>query len=270
MKHANEGRYFTQDDLAEHPYLVEPRDHYYAGSLFGMFKKMKKTASEVLEQHAHEPYDIMIGDDVSGRAPTLILHHFLRSAALDGRISVLPKTFFIASGTALGSSNPEATKLQWDQNVSDYIDLTFAGHGLERSLIVTEIVCSGKSIDRIAAPLARVGIKSTVCKTGTTYLCGSGSSSTARTVVGVEKYPPAPTATRNMRSSPEKVSEFRHFLYDYAEALYASCFDTKPAEKYTERPAYTFNPHSGDPDFESIIRRIGLVPVASDTEKVLV
>lgn len=55
-------------------------------------------AEDLLRTHSEKPIDILVGDDVSGRVPTLIAHRFLRLAQAGSHIETVPRTFFMASG----------------------------------------------------------------------------------------------------------------------------------------------------------------------------
>ena len=50
-------------------------------------------------QLSDEPAQVIVGDDVSGRVPTLITRRFLELSHADQVFSEMPRTFFMASGT---------------------------------------------------------------------------------------------------------------------------------------------------------------------------
>ena len=74
----------TREHIKKHPYVIDENglhipyrlvdsDGIESGIIFG---------EELFNQHADTPIDLIVGDDVSGRVPTLIAHRLFRLATL--------------------------------------------------------------------------------------------------------------------------------------------------------------------------------------------
>lgn len=92
-------------------------------------------------------WDSVLGDDVSGRIPALILWNVLRNAYAEQE-SAAPQAFFYAGG-----ENIEQRR----ENLKEYVKRIKSKLG-KRTLIVTEFVISGKSIKTLAEILREEGV----------------------------------------------------------------------------------------------------------------
>jgi hypothetical protein len=193
-------------------------------------------------QLSDEPAQVIVGDDVSGRVPTLITRRFLELSHADQVFSEMPRTFFMASGTVElfeKSQTKEGVESIWRDNLTGYAALISARFLVERALIITDLVSTGASIDRLEYAFHKNGISTTVMTGGeSVYLLGTGSVARSRSAVGVEKYCPEPTSHRHPESNPEKTRLLRDFVYKYAGVLYETTTGNKPPDLVHFTPTY--------------------------------
>jgi hypothetical protein len=217
--------------LRQHPYLIQgegqdfrviPNKMTYHVNI----DKIVDIGSLLLNQHARNPIDLLVGDDVSGRIPTLIAHRLLRYAREDGLVDTPPRTVFMASGNKPKTRNLYSrwsTERTWQKNLHDHAKQLVATHATNRVVIITENVSKGKSIRRLEDAFEVSGVKDVsrlnfISKE--LYLNGTEVVSDDRKAVGVEKYPPEATSRRHPEFDGAKSAGLRHFLDDYSEAIY--------------------------------------------------
>ncbi len=132
-KSETDAKYFLGEVFAE----LEP-------FTFSIVKKLKESIDS-------GEYDVLIGDDASGRIPTLVLRGIFneRKRKLNPELKSIEseiKTRFVAGGQV---ENKEELKAALTKIKSECP---------EKALVITEYVSSGKSIKRIADTLKEIGI----------------------------------------------------------------------------------------------------------------
>jgi|GEM_PF-3354991 len=220
--------------IAQHPYLART-DLMYPSALQRDFSHMVLLQQQVLDRHAAEPIDILVGDDVSARVPARLTHNFLRLAQTGGQIATAPGMYFLASGIAVGKDNrraPASLHEQWRENLRQQAACIMGGASVANVLVITEIVASGGSVRRLKDAFTANGAQASHIAMNTPYLRGHGSSSKDRQVVGVEKWPPAALSRRHQYHSGREAERLRLFLDDYATALYETIFQGPAPAKY--------------------------------------
>ncbi|MBP6042245.1 hypothetical protein KA529_04465 [Candidatus Saccharibacteria bacterium] len=198
---------------------------------------------DVLETQQKDPVDVIIGDDVSGRIPTLIVDRFLKLAQAGGHVDTIPRTFFMASGHHVSSPGTFDNGLSWEENRQIAEDLwsgnltehatKIAGEfAVSRAMLITEIVSSGISIERLESAFANNDIETLRKVVGgeAIYLKGHGSETAGRKAVGVEKYSPEAISRRAPEFESEKVRLLRSFISEYTKALYVAVIGEAPPE----------------------------------------
>lgn len=212
--------------INEHPYITTSGIDYPT-RLVAAFDRYAAFEKDILEQHMESPIDVIVGEDVSGRVPTLITHRFLRLAAAAGEIETVPQTYFMASGIN-NTDDPvrrREVEQRWRKNLTEQAGNIIGTQSVESVVIITDTVDRGTSIDRIESAFRNVGVMTTRKVLGTGWLRGDYSVNPSRTAVGVVKFPGGATSHRRSRSmgfDGEKVGALRHFIDDYAGALYAA------------------------------------------------
>jgi len=153
-----------------------------------MIENLKEPASKILRAISSDiengNYDLIIGDDASGRLPTLLFSNIIK-AAYNERGYALPKVRFVAGGRHLGGDRKTAKKkllsdylmpLLPEENeggsvdvgirIKDALTQTEEGTPLllqlkeenKKVLVVTDCVFSGKSLDPLIETLQEGGI----------------------------------------------------------------------------------------------------------------
>ena len=222
-------------DIAVHPYISQEPDLNYPLCLVDNIRDLEGFQREVLSIQRNG-LDLLIGDDVSGRVPTLLAHEFLRLAEAGGHIDRAPDTFFMTSGHL-----PEVSSLQkleklragWSQNLQDRAAKIVGAVGTaQRAVIVTEVMATGRSVRRIQEAFRPYGITAIPVVSGTSYLNGHGSQCPDRPVVGVEKHAPEPISRLHVHREPARVAALRHFLHDYARILYTRIYNEPAPDRF--------------------------------------
>ncbi|HVW23198.1 MAG TPA: hypothetical protein VHB51_01805 [Candidatus Saccharimonadales bacterium] len=201
-----------------------------------------KTNKEVLTDHNHNPYDVLVGDDVSGRLPTLITHHFLRLAQAGGHTETMPHTYFLTSGMTRDYSDEQVAL--WKHNLGMAARAIVAANHASRIAIMTETVSSGRSMARLVESFdSQRGVTAHAYNMqSATYLGGPGDDNRTRVALGVEKYIPEPFSRRHPSFSGEKASRLRHFLADYAAVIYQDIFNEPAPTGRTRQPSAPITP----------------------------
>lgn len=222
--------------IDEHPY-VEAAGIDYPRNLVTQFGRYVEFEKAILAQHMADPIDTIVGEDVSGRVPTLITHRFLRLAQADGLIEAVPKTRFMASG-GNHIDNPEKRRqveTEWRRNLTSRAGHILGPVGVGNIVVITDTVDKGTSIKRIEDAFQHyAGATVTRHVLGAGWLRGDYSTNPSRTVVGVVKYPGGAVSHRRSAYNGfdgKKTGDLRHFLDDYTRALYATVLD-EPSSRH--------------------------------------
>lgn len=231
--------------------------------LINHFEEMAEAATEVVSWAAESANDdepqanMIIGIDVSGRVPALILHKVLLLAHADGYINTLPSLQFIASGSApsleefAGMTSAELKeltdekykklddqhgkardehKVKASENITSYVRQMIGSTGVKNVLIVDDFVSTGNSMSRIGEALKKAGLKDIHYITvgvEELWLGREGAKGASRRLVGVEDNGteattiPYPYATDKEKEEYAKLSDrFMLFLEEYAAQIY--------------------------------------------------
>jgi len=223
-----------------HPFVTGSRLDipYHLTSRIGI-AKVADMQKRVLDEHTIEPIEIIVGDDISGRVPTLITKRFLQLAQAGGHTETVPKTFFLASGIIRGL-DVEARERQneiWTNNLCEQAARMFGSLAISRALIITELIGTGDSMERLTVALKSAGIEDVL---GVTSLSGlhinsAPAANRDRIAVGLEKSANQPLSHRHPRFEGRKSAELRHFLFHYARIIYTQVFDEEPPA-FREKP----------------------------------
>jgi hypothetical protein len=102
-------------------------------------------------------YDSILSDDTSGRIPSLLLRRLINKKRRDAGIKDSIPTYFIAGGRSLqGWQFGEFAGINNREEVKEFV-IEKRGE-LGRTLVVTEFICSGESIERLATILDDCGV----------------------------------------------------------------------------------------------------------------
>lgn len=114
---------------------------------------LKKIITKIKEKIDHGDYGLIIGDDASGRIPTIIFSRFIKKIC---EIKNLPKPGIIF---VPGHPNLEKAKrfLEKANGLEEYVR-KFGGTTKKRILIITEVVASGASLVGLTNFLRKKGI----------------------------------------------------------------------------------------------------------------
>lgn len=125
---------------------------------FRQIERLQKSAEALVQQLKekidNEEYDMLIGDDVSGRIPTLILRGVINerrhqlSKDKSSQVNEIP-TKFIVGGRAYDVENTEEI-IKFLEKIKPQIK--------KKALLVTEYMDSGKGMDKMARAFNRAGI----------------------------------------------------------------------------------------------------------------
>ncbi len=177
-------------------------------------------------------FELMVGDDVSGRVPALLTYYSLLMAKERGMVGSVPATHFMTSGH-IGDENRTREK-EWRKNLTQHAGQLVGEIGVRQVLIVTEIKSSGKSLRRLKQAFEVYGIEANYIIFGTGHLNGQGSRTPDRQAVGVEKYPPQAVSRRHPEFQAPVTSDLRQYLKEFAataiEFLYPAAEDTTFAQ----------------------------------------
>jgi len=215
---------YTPETISQHPYVAEP-DLAYPASLVAGFNQLRRVEELVLEAHEEQPIDLIVGDDVSGRVPTLITHSVFRLAKAAGHIDTVPRFSFLAAGyPPIGHSPDESL---WDENLRQHVRVLLGKISAENVLIMTDQICWGRSINRIRHAFMANSVDPNYIPAQMPTLDELQKlypKTRDRVVVGVEKSLPKPITHLHPAYNREEAAALRHFLHDYSGALYRSIF----------------------------------------------
>jgi hypothetical protein len=214
--------------IIDHPYVsYADREGLFAPSWLASgvgFHHMSKFCDDLLSEHQRRPIDAIVGDDVSGRVPTLIAHRLFRQALVGGYVDSVPRTLFMTSGRldSIPRNSKDEIDNKWSENLRAHVGLIIGAMTVRRAMVLTEVVGTGRSVSRITEAFRSNGVEDTdyAVSGEALYLCGHGSSNIDRRIVGVEKYPPEPVSRRHADFDGIESAKLRHFLDDYASAIY--------------------------------------------------
>lgn len=134
-----------------------------------LFNPIKEILYRFREQINQGVYKLLIGDDASGRIPTLILDRVLK-AIYKERGHVLPKTIFMAgSGTGFDTiyGQPLAAKRE---KIKDFIQHIFKSNSSsKRVMVITENIFTGKSLEPLIDTLEELDIEYDITSVGIVY-----------------------------------------------------------------------------------------------------
>lgn len=220
------------ESVVNHPYAANSGLETVAGLADDYnFGEMVEFYEDIMTDEMIEPFDLIVGDDVSGRIPTLIMHRFLREARASGHLDEVPATVFMASGSTGSIIQEEARNLEtdWVEKLQDHAGKVLGRVAAKKVLILTEVVFSGRSIERLKSAFNAHGVYAQPCVTPriqALYL-GRGSCARDRQLVGVEKHPPQATTRRIPFFDSRESAKLRHFLNDYAVAIHGAIFGSE-------------------------------------------
>jgi hypothetical protein len=216
--------------LESHPFVLSHPNLQIVGSLMASVDTMATHLKTIVDKHQEDPFDIIVGDDVSGRVPTLIAHRFLRLAQAAGHIDTVPHTLFMASGEVPHRIGTGKIEQAWRANLTTYAGRILGQIAAKKVLILTESSVTGNSLDRIKEAFAAHGVEASdhTITTGL-YLWGYKHRGQDRKLVGVEKRVPDPVTQRRRRAPSGEAADLRHFLNDYTDVLYQRVFGQPPA-----------------------------------------
>lgn len=218
-----------QEDLEGHIYTRQGRGNSYVSSMINKFETFAVLEHGLVVKHQAQPYDIMVGDDVSGRLPTLMTHRFMRLAQAGGHIETVPETHFMASGRSDHVRNSIADAHEWQLNLNlRAVDILDEREDA-RVLTVTEFKINGDALMRIAKAFRSQGvtdIEEVIIPTPYAYETpGVSGSSIERRSLGVYKEAPAAVSRRRVNAKGRTIAQFRYFLDDYTRSLYEYAFN---------------------------------------------
>lgn len=223
----------TWVDIDDHPFLVSggiPKDDTAAGLPHPeTVEAITYFAKNLLRDHARLPFDAMVGDDVSGRIPTLIAHRFLRLAYTAGHVDTVPRTFFMAAGPL----DLRTSFFQYMRNIEQLASRNIMSYGLTNVLLVSEIRGSGSSLARMSSAFTtnpNCSVSSMVTGGGI-YLGGKDKPNKTRALLGVEKYLPDALTRREYDYDAEGGARLRLFLADYTDYIYKLVVQEDPPER---------------------------------------
>lgn len=128
---------------------------------------LEKPIEKILEQLRYNidrgAYQLIVGDDASGRVPTLIFSRLLRNLNRLGNYPV-PKTIFLAGSGQHSDLKIEREKVSrikeyLKQKYSELISTITQKEAKKRALVVTEMISSGDGLKPITQALKELGIK---------------------------------------------------------------------------------------------------------------
>lgn len=100
-------------------------------------------------------WDAILGDDVSGRIPTLILRSVIARVYAEEGIKQAPSTYFVAMGKEFSKYPRDEEDHQRELDVKQYLD---SGKWPQRVLFVTDNIAGGGSIQTVLETLDDLGI----------------------------------------------------------------------------------------------------------------
>ena len=122
-----------------------------------LFEPTQKILEELRPEIEGKTYQLVIGDDASGRLPALLIWQTLRELA-EKKETLRPQVRFIAGTRHYSKEGPVGMKKK--HKVLEYIQgLKKDIPDLRRVLIVTDTIASGQSLEPLAQSLREVGVE---------------------------------------------------------------------------------------------------------------
>jgi adenine/guanine phosphoribosyltransferase-like PRPP-binding protein len=136
---------------AEHPKLK----NIESGNLIAKFEPLLSKLAPAIKNHE---YDLIVGDDASGRLPTLVLSSIFKKVYEQDKCE-LPKTIFLATGRISIDEDEEEKKNKVIEHLKNLIQQKQinAPDPDSRTLLVTEQIHSGGTISRLIEMFQEVG-----------------------------------------------------------------------------------------------------------------
>lgn len=242
--------------LGECEFAINANEQTLTDVLISELPEVARIVHTILNEHLRAPFDLVIGDDVSGRVPTLIVHKVMRLAHDAGLVTSSPPTRFITSGSVPidrifnqvfvdGSdyNDPELKKKyannlskfksEWSENIRKHAEILMGRIAVKKALIVTEFVSSGRSIERIAIPFLKKGVAVRCAQIAPLLYTADyereddEGENEERLIVGVEKNGTSAVSKRYPYISKEQKQkyvtmsrDFRQFLDAYSVAIF--------------------------------------------------
>lgn len=221
--------------IIQHPYRQE---YGKSGPLVASmvaadrFCKVADSVGEVTQRHAQRPFDLLVGDDVSGRIPALITYHVMRQAHSSERAAPAPSLVFMPSGHIGGQTwvHEWVRERRWRKQLSDRAAQILGTLSTQHVGVITDIVTTGKSLDRIEAAFSGHGadVESFVLQQKLAawfYLRRGAGYIDERQFTGVEKTGLAACTVRHPEFDARQVGGMRRFIADYAVTVYNALYD---------------------------------------------
>lgn len=145
-------------------YNIEVKEEVELEEIAELEAGLKNILGTLRESIDNNNYGLIIGDDVSGRIPAIILKRVIDSVYEKKGLDAIP-TRFIA-GAKLWEMSPQE-KLEKESKIDKYIQQSLLGliQG-KRVLIVTEVIITGSSLEILCSKLRGVGIDFDIASIG--------------------------------------------------------------------------------------------------------
>lgn len=127
--------------------------------------ELEDPLEKILEEIGSQDFDLIIGDDASGRIPTLIISKFFRARA-ENKNQKPPPTIFIAN-TPEAQQGMELKKTRRGK-ITELVKKTVRSNGNIplKVLIVTEYIVSGRTLEQLVSVLRQMGFNIKIATLG--------------------------------------------------------------------------------------------------------
>lgn len=192
--------------------------------------QMIEFGQAVINKHSKAPIELLVGDDVSGRIPTLVARKLLQQSHAAGLTEEAPPTVFMASGkfpdiAYISGDERYKRESAWQESLNDKARAIYANSKASNALIITESTDTGRSINRITTALNSAGIIDTEAKIASLVLWLRCKPITDLQAVGLVKRPGNAASFRRDDYDGERVRSLRQFLNAYSKDLFARIID---------------------------------------------
>ncbi len=219
--------------LLSHPYVLSHSEDDIPRHLISEygFERAVASTTELLEEHEHEPIEALVGDDVSGRVPTLIAHNLFRLALAGDHAVSVPRTYFMTSGQVFLNGWEGQNDVIWRWNLSKHAQHIVQAGALKKVMLVTDTIHQGTSMRRLRQAFTNQGVTPRVHEGRYGPWLRSENDlenhrlEASRQQVGVEKYPPEAVSRRHPDFEGSKTATLRRFLLDYSGVVYSTIFN---------------------------------------------
>lgn len=188
---------------------------------------IQKMLQPVMENIEHGDYQLLIGDDASGRIPALIVREVINGVYARNGHSPIPTRFIAGTRNYKGPGSYEDEFSEKEKEVFQYLrDLQTSVPELRNAIIVTDTTASGSSLRPVTDSLTELGIHFDILTVGNMMHDADGQEETERLlggpifsgqddvphmyniheISGVEKIPEDLHATPIRKSVPEENS----------------------------------------------------------------